>query len=395
MPDFTPVQPDVNTNTHISSDFGRLLEPGLRKIFFETYAEVPEQYSRVFNVLSSNKAFEEDHTMGAFSDWELRTSEIDTVAYDKMSDGAQIFYRHKAFTKGFMIGRELYDDEQYRQINKFPKAMARSGRAFVEKNAAELFVHAFDGGDYAIYDGKPLICADHPLVDSDKVGCNIVTGALTADNLKKALRIMREQVDEAGNLIVTRPNLLVVPPALEYKAKEILHSTLLPDTDLNNTNSVKGSLDLFVYDYIGEAAGGNDDWWFVMDTSLAELNFFWRIKPEFKWDEDFDTFVAKYRGYMRFSYGVSDWRGIVGSEGHATAETFDLAVTAGAGTTVTVKDKDGNTVSTGSNALTEGELYKVAVTGEGATLTANGDSVEIPYTFTAQEDMTFVSAISA
>ena len=31
--------------------------------------------------------------------------------------------------------------------------------------------------------------------------------------------------------------------------------------------------------------------------------------------EDFDTFVAKYRGYMRYSMGVSDFRGIVGSTG--------------------------------------------------------------------------------
>ena len=32
-------------------------------------------------------------------------------------------------------------------------------------------------------------------------------------------------------------------------------------------------------------------------------------------EEDFDTFVAKYRGYMRYSYGFSDWRGMVGSTG--------------------------------------------------------------------------------
>lgn len=42
-------------------------------------------------------------------------------------------------------------------------------------------------------------------------------------------------------------------------------------------------------------------------------------KPEFKNEEDFDTFVAKYRGYMRYSYGFSDWRGMVGSKGTATS----------------------------------------------------------------------------
>ena len=55
--------------------------------------------------------------------------------------------------------------------------------------------------------------------------------------------------------------------------------------------------------------------WFLQDGSRHELNFFWRVKPEFKNEEDFDTFVAKYRGYMRYSYGFSDWRGMVGSKG--------------------------------------------------------------------------------
>jgi len=63
----TPVQPipgtsfdfvtgDGNLIHYTDSDrdnetnFGKLLEPGLRKIFFETYNELPEQYSKVLNI---------------------------------------------------------------------------------------------------------------------------------------------------------------------------------------------------------------------------------------------------------------------------------------------------------------------------------------------------------
>lgn len=309
----TPVQP-TNTNTHVSSNFGKLLAPGLRKIFFETYGEVPEQFSKVYKVNKSTKAKETDYGLGAFGDWVERATNLDTVAYDTLSPGLEREYVHKAFTKGFMIERELYDDEQYRQINKFPAAMARAGRAFVEKEAASTFHDAFSK---TIYDGKVLLAADHPLVDATGTGCNVVTGALNDANLKIAMQCMRETVDEAGNLINASAKKLIVPPALEFTAKEILNSTQTAGTDLNNANSVKGALELVVYDYLGEAAGGSDTAWFIMDPNLAELNFFWRVKPEFKWDEDFDTFVAKYRGYMRFSYGVSDWRGIVGSTGAA------------------------------------------------------------------------------
>lgn len=307
----TPVQPTI-TNTHISDNFGLLLEPGLRKIFFETYAEVPEQFSRVFKVNTSKMAKETDYGLGAFGDWEERTSELDTVAYDTITPGLEREYVHKAFTKGFMIGRELYDDELYSQINKFPAAMARSGRAYVEKSAVSVFQGAFTT---ALFDGKALCVNDHPLLDSTGTGDNLVTGALTDANLKIALQCMRETPDEAGNLIGLTPSLLVVPPALEFTAKEIINSTQKAGTTANDINTVKGALQVVVYDYLANGTNGSDTAWYIMDGGRHELNFFWRTKPEFKWAEDFDTFVAKYRGYMRFSYGVSDWRGIVGSTG--------------------------------------------------------------------------------
>ena len=299
----TPVQP-TGSNTHISSNFGKLLAPGLRKIFFETYAEVPEQFSKIYKVNKSTKASETDYGLGAFGDWVQRATNLDTVAYDTLSAGLERTYTHKAFTKGFMIERELYDDEQYRQINKFPAAMARAGRAFVEKEAAKTLNYGFLNAK-AIFDGKPLFSTAHPLVDSTGVGSNLVTGALNADNLKTALRLMRETVDEAGNLINCNPNKLIVPPALEHTAKVLMNSMQSPGNDYNDANTLKGALEVIVYDYIGDAAGGSDTAWFIMNSRMAELNFFWRVKPEFKWDEDFDTFVAKYRGYMRFSYGVS------------------------------------------------------------------------------------------
>lgn len=320
----TPVQPTI-TNTHISSNFGKLLAPGLRKIFFETYAEVPEQFSKIYKVNKSNKATETDYGLGAFGDWVQRATNLDTVAYDTLSPGLERTYTHKAFTKGFMIERELYDDEQYRQINKFPAAMARAGRAFVEKEAAKTLVNGFLNAR-AIYDGQALFSGSHDLVDSIASGDNLLSGALTDINLKIAMQQMRETVDEAGNLINATPKKLIVPPSLEFAAKEIVNSQLKSGTDFNDVNTIKGALEVVVYDYIGEAAGGSDSAWFIMDPTLAELNFFWRMKPEFKWDEDFDTFVAKYRGYMRFSYGVSDWRGIMGSLGGTASATPAVAV---------------------------------------------------------------------
>lgn len=308
-----PVVP-TTTNTHVSTNFAKLLEPGLRKIFFETYKELPEQFSKIYNVNTSKKAKETDYGLGAFGDWVERGDELDTVAYAKISAGQERTYTHKAFTKGFIIGRELYDDEQYGQMKKMAKALARAGRAKVEKDAMQPLINGFE--TFTIYDGKPLFHAQHTLLDgSGATSSNLVTGPLTEANLKLAMQCMRETKDEAGNLIQLTPDTLIVPPALEHVAKAIINSTQVAGSNNNDVNTLKGAMKIQVMDYLGKAAGGSDTAWFIQDSTRHELNFFWRVKPEFKATEEFDNFTAKYRGYMRYSYGVSDWRGLVGSKG--------------------------------------------------------------------------------
>ena len=313
----TPVDP-TTSNTHVSENFGKLLYPGLRKIFFETYSELPEQFTKIYNVQTSNSATETDYGLGAFGDWEERTGELDTVAYAKISEGGEVTYTHKAFTKGFMISRELNDDEKYGQMKKMAKALARAGRAKVEKDAIQVLTKGFQGqsGAFKGRDEKELFHDAHNLVDSEKTCSNILTEELSEQSLKKAIQMMASQLDEAGNLIQMKATKLIVPPALEDTALRLLHSTQLPGTNHNDTNEyLKDRLSVVVMDYLATTAGGNDKFWFLQDGNRHELNFFWRIKPEFKHEEDFDTFVAKYRGYMRYSYGFSDWRGMVGSTG--------------------------------------------------------------------------------
>lgn len=307
-----------STNTHVSANFGKLLEPGLRKIFFETYDEIPEQYSKIYNVHTSNSATETDHGMGAFGDWEVRTDETSNVSYAKIKDGKDVVYRHKAFTKGFMIGRELYDDEKYGQMKKMAKALARAGRAKVEKDAISLLLKGFKktSPEFKGIDGLSLFHDQHTLVDSEKKCSNVLAKPLTEESLKEAIKMMSEQLDEAGNLIQMKATKLIVPPALEDTAIRLLKSTHLPGSQDNDTNAyLKDRMEIVVMDYLGKTAGGSDKVWFLQDGSRHELNFFWRVKPEFKSEEDFDTFVAKYRGYMRYSFGFSDWRGMVGSTG--------------------------------------------------------------------------------
>lgn len=316
----------TGASTHQENDFGLLLEPKLRKIFYDTYKEMPEQFSKIYNVKTSKKAKETDYGLGAFRPWVQFGNKMSTVAdgtnmptvsYQKIHPGLERTYVHEEFASGFMVERKFVDDEMYDIIEKLPKDLARAGRYKVELDAVTPFNEALKVTPGAtIYDGKALFAHDHPLIETKQAdgvttitikGDNLVDGTLSADTLKKALLLGRKQIDEAGKLIVMNFDTIVVPPALEWLAMELTKTTGKPGTDLNDINVLKGSLNIVVWDFLTK-----EDACFIMDSKNHEANFFWRVKPDFQSEKDFDSLVKKYNGYMRYSYGFSGWRGFIG-----------------------------------------------------------------------------------
>jgi phage major head subunit gpT-like protein len=297
-----------------SGNYGRLLEPGLRKIFLETYNEKPEQYSKILNVMSSQKAIETDLRMGGFSLWNQKGS-LDATEYEDATTTDTVLYKHVTFSKGFQVEKEMVDDEQYQIINKMPKALARAARSTIETEAAKIFNTAFTASP-SNYKGEALI-QNHARLDGGTT-TNLATGALNEANLEDALKLAHEQVDERGLKIQMNPDILIVPRALEYEAIRLMDSTLstVPggagagEFAKNDINAIRGRLKVVVLDYLT-----SDTNWFIADSQIHQLNWFWREKLTFKNDNDFDTDVAKYKGRMRFSYGWSDHRGIIGSTG--------------------------------------------------------------------------------
>ncbi|MCU7521933.1 MAG: hypothetical protein HF312_17090 [Ignavibacteria bacterium] len=290
-----------------SGNFQQLLEPKFRKIFFDTYDEIPEQYSDIFNVNKSKKAKEYDYHVSGTGEWEEKAPG-GPIGEEDIEHGLEVSYVHKAYAKTISIERELADDELYGVMDKLPKKLARGGRATVEKTAAAILNNAFtvDG-----YDDEPLFSDAHPLLKGGTADNLMAPGALSDANLKLGLTQMRtNMVTEEGLKMQAKAKKLVIPPDLEFTALTILHSAGQSGTPNNDVNTLKGKLTPVVLDYLTDTNA-----WFLEDPVLNELNFFWRVKPEFKGTENFDNMVAKYRGYLRFSCGYSDWRGWIGNAG--------------------------------------------------------------------------------
>lgn len=321
----------IGSNTHQELNFGELLEPKLRKLLYESYDEIPEQFSQVFNVQTSKKAKETDYGMGAMSPWVEFGSSTTPVAgatalpvipYAVISPAQERTYTHKEFAQGFIVERKFADDEMYHVIEKMPKDLARAGRYKVEGDAASLFNTA---GTANIYDGVPLLSDVHPLVmgaiqapGKTSTGAalgigktsNLMIGGVSDAKIKEAMIKMRSQVDEAGKLIQFKADTIVCSPYNEFLVREILQSAQKSGTTDNDINSIQGRLKIVVLDFLTA-----DVPWFVLDSKRNQINFFWRVKPEFNRTIDYDSLASKYAGYMRYSFGVSDFRGIVGSMG--------------------------------------------------------------------------------
>lgn len=300
----------------ISERWAQLLEPGLRSIFElqATALAAPSRIPLLFSVQDSTKAAEHDLGVGGFGDWHEYEGAIE---YDDNEQGYKTTYTHKEFAEGFVVERALVDDDQYNIINARPRGLATAAIRTREKHAASVFNNAFST-TYLGGDGIALCeSAGHPYSPGNaSTQTNEGSTALSYDAVVETRRIMREYKDDRGELVPINPNLILIPAELENTANEIVNTMRGPNTQQPSTADFAASLvqqhgiNFLVWDYLTDANN-----WFLLDTVLAKqyLKWFDRVPLEFAADPTSDfNLIAKFRGYMRYSYGWSDWRFVYG-----------------------------------------------------------------------------------
>lgn len=296
----------------ISENWAPLLEPGLRSIFEIQRAALAAE-SRVpllYDVATSSKAAEHNLGIGGFGDWKEYKGRIE---YDANEKGFQTNYVHVEFVDGFKVERKLVDDDLYNIINPKPRGLAIAGMRKREKDAASVFNNAFSSS-YVGGDAVALCSTAHPYSPSNaSTQGNKGTTALSYDAVETTRRLMRAYKDDRGELITMNPDTLLVPPGLERTAWEIVNTVNQPYTANNTGNFVASKFSrVIVWDYLTDTNN-----WFMIDSMLAGMYLHWydRVPMEFAMDPTSDfSLEARFRGYMRYSYGWDDWRWIYGHE---------------------------------------------------------------------------------
>lgn len=298
----------ISTGTH-----PKLLWPGIHAVWGQTYNEHKEEYTDLFDVQTSDKAYEEDVEVTGFGLLNRKEQGVAT-RYDTEAQGTVTRYTHVAYSLGYIVTFEELRDNLYKQVSeRRAQALAFSGRQTLENICANIYNRAFNN-TYTFGDGKELIATDHPTLSGDQSNELTTASDLTEASIEDLGIQIMDTVNSRGQKISIMPRCLIVPTALFYEANRIVQSVLQNDTANNAINVIKAT-NMFpegikVNHYLTSTTA-----WFVRTNAPRGMTFFWRDQPMFDKDNDFDTKNAKAAMYMRFSAGCTDFRSIFGTPG--------------------------------------------------------------------------------
>ena len=296
-----------------SSSFAKLLWPGLNAIYGKSYNDYPVEWDKLFEKNTSDRAYEEDLGLSSFG-LAAQKAEGTPITYDTERQGFTTRYSHVVYGLGFIITREIYEDDLYGKVGaQKAKALARSMRQTKEIIGANIYNRAFTS-TYTGGDGKEMIATDHPNVSGGTFSNELATPAdLSEAALEQAVIDIAGFRDDRGLLIAAKPEKLIIPYQLQFEAKRILDTDLRYQTADNDLNAIK-EMGLFrevvVNHYLTDS-----DAWFIKTNVQDGVKYFERRADQFEMDNDFDTENAKFKATARYSFGWSDPRGIYGSAG--------------------------------------------------------------------------------
>jgi hypothetical protein len=290
----------------------KALWPGVYAWFGAKYDEHPQQYTKLFDIKSSNKNYEELVEQTGFGLAPVK-AEGSSTAYDSHAQGVTSRGTNKAYSLGYIVTREEKADNLYTEVSMQRAASLAFSMAQTRENVgANVYNRAFNSS-YTGGDGKELCATDHGSLSGNQSNELATAADLSEASLEDLTIQIMDAVNSKGLKISLQPKSLIVPTALIYDAQRILESTLRVDSANNDINALRSMSvipEVIVNNYLTD-----NDAWFIRTNAPSGLCWFDREPVQFTKDEDFDTDNAKAKAYMRFVPFWGDWRGLYGTPG--------------------------------------------------------------------------------
>ncbi len=295
-----------------TGSFGRALWPGINAWYGKAYDEFATEYTEIFTKHSSKKSREEDVSISSFG-LAIQTGEGAPVTMDTEQQGFTDVYQHAKFTLGFIITKEMYEDDLYDVVGeRKAKGLAFAMRQTKEVVGANVLNRAFNTS-YTYGDGVTLVNSAHKNI-AGGTWSNTPSAAadISETALEQAIIDIQHFTDDRGKRIHVKAEKLIVPIELDFETAKILKTEFEVGTTSNTVNVVRGRFPMgyHVNHYLTDT-----DAWFIITNVQNGMKYFERRADTFSMDDDFDTDNAKYKATARYSFGASDKRCIYGSPG--------------------------------------------------------------------------------
>ncbi len=297
-----------------SAQFVRLMDKRLRKVVEAPFKELPTMIPEVYNVMSTDSAWEEFMDIGAVPDVPEFSGQI---TYLSIAPGFNTKIEPKEYAGGLQFERKLLDDKKYPVLDQRSKGLGTAAQRTREKLGVRIFAYGFSTAfDFMTSEEGIALCGSH-LTKADGVSTatgfsNSGTSAFSKTSVAATRLLMRRFKNDIGQRIDLGDDLeLWVPDNLADLAYTIVRTKEGLDSADKNVNMQYGRYEVKPYLRLDDYDTNN---WFMTSKSQRKNDFLWldRIKPESKFTVDFDTYISKEAIYFRCAYGWIGWRGLYG-----------------------------------------------------------------------------------
>lgn len=294
--------------------FSKSVVPGLFAFMNSALARREKFYDRITKVKTSKKAYEESAYfagLGLFAE----KPEGEQISYDSFIQGPTKRWVPKTYGLGVRFTEEFVEDSLYPDVpTEFADMSKELGNVAAE--TMEVIINdIWNGGtattNHTAGDGLAVFSTVHKgLNGSTWSNRSAADSALSAASLRQAFLDFENTLSDRGIQQVQKPKTLLVPPALEFTARELLNSAYTPEDNNNSINALQSrNLTLLVNPYLTSATG----WGLIGDDN--PIITFMRRAPKFAQDGDFETGDAKFKGTFRVSVEVNKPIGIYWNSG--------------------------------------------------------------------------------
>ena len=290
------------------------LEPGLNALFGLEYNRYENQHAEIYTTESSDRAFEEEVMLSGFAQAQVKP-EGSGVAFDNAQETYTARYSHETVALAFSITEEAIEDNLYDQLSsRYTKALARSMANTKQVKAVSPLINGLPSGSFTSGDGVSLFNTAHPTIAGNVKNTLSTAADLNETSLEQSLIDIAALTDERGLKIGARGVKMIIPSELQFTAERLMKSAGRVGTADNDVNAI-ASMGMIPQGYrVNNFLTDTDAFYIITDVPNG-MKYFERSPIKTAMEGDFDTGNVRYKARERYSFGVSDFRGIFASPG--------------------------------------------------------------------------------